>query len=130
MVAGCGNGGGDKAPSAERYAAAVTRICTANAREFQKLVKASTGDFLASEGDKFVEVSNRNIAKLKRLRPPPELESKAQRLIAYAEATRDQLSKLVDIAKRRPGTVGLGSGTLLETRRQTIDAASAVGANC
>jgi hypothetical protein len=129
-VAGCGGDGGDKTLSSEEYAAAVTRLCTTSAGELRRLVLASGGNFLVRKGDEFTELANENVARLKALRPPPELERKAHALVLAAEATRDRLVVAVRAAKKRPGSVSLGSSGLIDTRRRMIDAASALGATC
>jgi hypothetical protein len=129
-LGGCGNDRSDKVLSSEEYAAAVTRICASNAGELRRLVLTSPGNFLARKGDKFVEVTNRNIGRLKRLRPPPELERKAGRLIVDAEAARDRLVVVVSVAKKHPGNLNLGNSALIDARRRMIRSASAVGATC
>jgi hypothetical protein len=129
-VGGCGNDRSDKVLSSDEYAAAVTRICASNAGELQRLVLTSPGNFLARKGDKFVAVTNRNLARLKSLRPPPELEGKASRLIADAEAARDRLVVVVGAAKKHPANVNLGNSALLDARRRMIRSASDVGASC
>jgi tripartite-type tricarboxylate transporter receptor subunit TctC len=129
-VAGCGSDNGDKTLSSEEYAAAVTRLCTTSAGELRRLVVASGGNFLVRKGDQFTELANKNVARLKDLRPPPELERKAQALVVAAEATRDRLVVVVRAAKKRPGSVNLGSSGLIDTRRRMIEAASALGATC
>jgi hypothetical protein len=129
-LGGCGSNGSDRAFSREEYAAAVTRICASNASELQRLVETSGGNVLARKGDEFVQVTNKNLARLKRLRPPPELERKAHRLVIDAEATRDRLIVVVRAAKKHPGDVNLGSSGLIESRRRTIEAANALGASC
>ena len=128
-AAGCGGGRGDKTLSSEGYAAAVTRLCASNGRELGALFDPRP-NFLARKGDALVEVAGRNIARLKRLRPPPELERKSRVLILDAEATHDRLIRIVQIAKKRPGAVDLANKTLIDARRRMIRAASAVGAVC
>lgn len=129
MLGACGGSGGDKTLSKGEYADAVTRLCATNARQLQRLVLSGGGDFLARRGDEFLLVANKNIARLERLRPPPELESKARLLVADARATRDKLVALIRLAKKRPG-VDLGTGTLIDSRRRMIAVASSIGAIC
>ena len=130
-VAGCGGGGGgDKTLSSEEYAAALTKLCTSNAQTLRTLVAASGANFLVRKGDEFVAIASRNITKLESLRPPPELESKAQQIVAEAEATRDRLIVLVRAAKKHPGSADLTDDKLLDSRRRMIDTASSIGASC
>jgi hypothetical protein len=67
---------------------------------------------------------------LKRLRPPPELDREASRLIVDAEAARDRLIVVVGAAKKHPGKLNLGNSGLIDVRRRMIRSASAVGASC
>ncbi len=127
-LAGCGGGG--KTLSSEEYADALTQICTANAERLQTLVAASGTNFLARKGDEFLAIASRNITKLKSLRPPTELASKAHQLITQAETTRDRLIVLVRAAKKHPGSADLGDTKLLNSRRRMIETASAIGASC
>lgn len=129
-VGGCGNGHSNNALSSDEYADAVTHICTSSGTELRRLVVASRGNFLVRKGDAFVEIADRNLTRLKSLRAPPELEQKARLLVADAEATRDRLVSLIRAAKKKPGSVDLGSSALIETRRRMIEAATAVGATC
>jgi hypothetical protein len=127
-VGGCG--GDDETLSSEEYAAAVTHICTSNAQELRTLVAASGTNFLARKGDEFLAIASRNITKLKSLRPPPELASKAHQLITQAETTRDRLAVIVRVAKKHPGSVDLGDTKLIDSRRRMLETASAIGASC
>jgi hypothetical protein len=129
-VAGCGGGGGDKALSSGEYAAAVTRLCTSNATVVQRLVVTSGGNLPALKADKIVDTATENIAKLKSLRPPGELEHKAGRLIVSAEAARDRLRVVVAAARKHSGNIDLGNTALIEAHRRVVASASAVGATC
>jgi hypothetical protein len=128
--AGCGGSDGDKTLSSEEYAAAVTQICTSSAGKLRSLLAASGTSFLVSKGDEFAAYASRNITKLKSLRPPPELESKAHQIVADAEATRDRLIVVVRAAKKHPGSVDLGDTKLLTARHRMIETANSIGATC
>jgi hypothetical protein len=129
-LAGCGSGGGDKTLTKEEYAADVTQLCASNATELRKLVLSGGGNFLARKGDRFLATVDKSLATLKTLKPPRELEAKADQLVVHSQATRDLLVKVIHQAKKNPGSVNLGSSGLIDSRRKVIEAATAVGATC
>jgi molybdenum-dependent DNA-binding transcriptional regulator ModE len=98
LAAGCG-GGGDKTLSSGDYRAQLNRVCS-DLNVEQKRIGTPTGPVeLAAKGPQLLDAFDNALAKVKKLRPPDELEAQARKFVSLAEQERDLISDAVDAAK-------------------------------
>jgi hypothetical protein len=98
LAVSCGGGGQKKLSSAD-YRAQLNRIC-ADLNTTQKRIGTPTAPAeLAAKGPQLLDAFDDALAKVKKLKPPDELQAQASKFVSLAEQERDLISKAVDAAK-------------------------------
>ena len=93
LLAGCGGGGGDRL-SAAQYRARAARICSDSRRQTNALGRPSTTREFQAFLVRGIKVTERNLARFERLKPPEDLQAKHDGIVAGERRGLDQLRRL------------------------------------
>jgi hypothetical protein len=99
LAAGCGSDGGGESLSREEWIAQADAICAKGARELEALGEPASAAELIELTSNAVEVVERQLAKLRALRPPAEAEADYARMLDLTAEQVEIARKISDAAK-------------------------------
>ena len=94
VIAGCGGSGGSDRLSAAAYKTQAERICTDSAKQTNALGRPQTTSQFKAFLTKGIRVTERNLRRFAALRPPEDLQSKHQAIVAAERRGLDQLRRV------------------------------------
>src|SRR4051794_30236554 len=94
LLAGCGGGGSSDRLSAAQYRARASRICNDSRRETDALGRPSTTREFRTFLARGIRVTQRNLSRFERLKPPKDLQGKHDDIVAGERRGLDQLRRL------------------------------------
>jgi hypothetical protein len=122
-VAGCG-GEGSKTLSKEEYASRLRQICaSANAEQKRIGTPTSISEFSA-KAPKLLDVFDKAVAKVEKLKPPDELKSTAGRFVSQLKQIRRLIDQVLAAAKKNDAAKVLQLGAQAQSLSNAADAAA------